>query len=255
MTTKTFSLLCLSLIGSACLLSIFKSLNRELFGVINQALPLKILWMTITNMGDAMFLGCILFVALHKNRHLLPNALLCALFIHYTVKLTKHLCAVLRPEHSPDLLTVTTLGPALKLDNYAMPSGHTASVFMAAIFIITAQNLRGWKLGAILACAALIGLSRIAVGAHWPADVFAGAVIGIGFGLLCTHQKLNLNHPSVPYISLVFYWPFIYLAINHVNAITDFTSLVNEGIFVTAGITALIIWLLAVKRLFSGKSV
>ncbi|WP_189419741.1 phosphatase PAP2 family protein [Cellvibrio zantedeschiae] len=210
--------------------------------------------MTITNIGDATFLSCALLIALHNHKRLLTNAVICGVFIHYTIKFTKNIFAVLRPEHTLDLTNLITLGPALKLDNYAMPSGHTASAFMAVIFIASAYQLRSWKLWLLISYACLVGISRIAVGAHWPADVFAGAVIGIFFGLLCTHEKWNITHIAVQYLTLALYLPFIYIAIHRVKSIHDATSLINEGAMVLAGILGLAIWLLSVKSHFNKKT-
>jgi membrane-associated phospholipid phosphatase len=67
-----------------------------------------------------------------------------------------------------------------KLEVASMPSGHTLTAFAVAsslYFALDAQR-RGrfvwlWLL------AAAVGLSRIAVGAHWPGDVAVGACLGV----------------------------------------------------------------------------
>ena len=57
----------------------------------------------------------------------------------------------------------------------SFPSGHTTTSFALAI----ALTFRWPKLGPfVLPLAALIGLSRIVVGAHYPTDVAAGALLG-----------------------------------------------------------------------------
>lgn len=252
--TKTFSLLCIPFLFLALLLSIFTPLNHATFSVINKAFPSSALWMTITNIGDATFLSCALFIALRNNKRLLINAIICGIFIHYAIKFTKNFFAILRPEHTENVVNAITLGPALNLNNYAMPSGHTASGFMAAIFITSAYQLRGWALWLIIGYAFLVGISRIAVGAHWPADVCAGAVIGIFFGLLCTYKKWDFTHTAVQYLTLALYLPFIYLAIHRVKNIHDATSFINESVMVLAGIAGLAMWLLTVKSYFNKKS-
>ncbi len=60
------------------------------------------------------------------------------------------------------------------------PSGHSATAFTLAGVIVLHLD-EGWRrwLGIpLIGLAALIGLSRIAVGAHWPLDVLGGAVGG-----------------------------------------------------------------------------
>ncbi len=71
------------------------------------------------------------------------------------------------------------------LHNVSMPSGHTTTAFAVAtaiFFALTpAQRKRhGW----ILLLALGTGLSRIAVGAHWPGDVAVGISLGLLAGLL-----------------------------------------------------------------------
>jgi membrane-associated phospholipid phosphatase len=71
-----------------------------------------------------------------------------------------------------------------KLDLVSFPSGHTLTAFGAATLLILGLQLRGWRFAGIFVLACLIGLSRIAVGAHWPLDVFGGAVLGTVCGFI-----------------------------------------------------------------------
>lgn len=71
------------------------------------------------------------------------------------------------------------------LHNVSMPSGHTTTAFAVASALYFAlgaeQRKRHWWL---LLLAAGTGLSRIAVGAHWPGDVAVGVGLGLLSGLL-----------------------------------------------------------------------
>ena len=71
------------------------------------------------------------------------------------------------------------------LHSVSMPSGHTTTAFAvaSAIFFALPPELRRrhWWL---MALAAGTGLSRIAVGAHWPGDVAVGVSLGLLSGLL-----------------------------------------------------------------------
>lgn len=71
--------------------------------------------------------------------------------------------------------TITIIGN--RLSSKSFPSGHTVSVFaFAAVWLA----MLGWrKMWPLLPLAGLAGFSRVAVGAHWPFDVLAAAVIGV----------------------------------------------------------------------------
>ncbi len=71
------------------------------------------------------------------------------------------------------------------LENVSMPSGHTLTAFAVASGIYFALPLaRRWRHGWLFVLAAGAGLSRIAVGAHWPGDVVVGASLGLLSGML-----------------------------------------------------------------------
>jgi undecaprenyl-diphosphatase len=66
----------------------------------------------------------------------------------------------------------------------SFPSGHTASGFAFATGAASAQPLLSAPLRAL---ATLVGYSRVHTGVHYPADVIAGAFIGIGAAKLTSH--------------------------------------------------------------------
>jgi len=71
------------------------------------------------------------------------------------------------------------------LHNVSMPSGHTLTAFAVASSIYFAlPRATRWRHAWLLVLALGTGLSRIAVGAHWPGDVAVGASLGLLAGLL-----------------------------------------------------------------------
>jgi len=90
-----------------------------------------------------------------------------------------------RPAAVLDRTSFRIVGDALEA--LSMPSGHTLTVFAVATALYFSRpphsRFRGiW----LFAVAILAGIARVAIGAHWPSDVFAGAALGIFFGLLAT---------------------------------------------------------------------
>lgn len=81
------------------------------------------------------------------------------------------------------------------LTSLSMPSGHTLTAFalVTAFYFTTATEKRKPLLGMFL-ISMTAGISRIAVGAHWPADVMAGAAVGITGGLLGAYLCRNIPH-------------------------------------------------------------
>jgi len=66
----------------------------------------------------------------------------------------------------------------------SFPSDHAGAAFAIA-FAVLACSRRGGA--GFLVAATLIGLSRIALGLHYPSDVVAGALVGWLAALLVTH--------------------------------------------------------------------
>lgn len=82
--------------------------------------------------------------------------------------------ARVRPEHARVLLG--------QPDCFSFPSGHATLVFGAAAVLLLSDLPRWGRWGSLILAAA-VAVSRVAVGHHWPSDVIAGAVLGLGLGL------------------------------------------------------------------------
>ena len=111
-------------------------------------------------------------------------AWICAVpFATVFTRLGKELIVSARPAAEIDNALMRIVGETLH--TVSMPSGHTTTAWAVACAILLAlsagQQRRHWWL---LVLAAGVGLSRIAVGAHWPGDVAVGASLGLLSGLL-----------------------------------------------------------------------
>lgn len=60
-------------------------------------------------------------------------------------------------------------------DEFSFPSGHTAGAF---VVLGIAGAAFSWLIAPLAILAALIGLSRVYLGVHYPSDVMAGALLG-----------------------------------------------------------------------------
>lgn len=220
--------------------------NRSIFYFVNSVHPHPILWLTITNTGGFMFAGCLLIIILRNHLQLLANALIAALALHLIVNGGKTLFSIARPIQLNDFPNLIALGPMLQ--DYSMPSGHTAIAFMVAMFIIHRYALLSWHLWFVVLLASLVGISRMAVGAHWPSDVLAGAALGIFIGRICADLRFRIDTNAIKYSIYILCLPFILLSIYHVTAITNLPMIITDGIITLAGLIALLAWSLKIKR-------
>ena len=91
------------------------------------------------------------------------------------VNLAKYMIGRARPYTTPSPWVF--IGPTLDGAHGSYPSGHTATLFTLAA--VTAAFYPRLAVP-VFTVAVLGGVSRVAIGMHWPSDVVAGAVLGIG---------------------------------------------------------------------------
>lgn len=82
--------------------------------------------------------------------------------------------------------------PLLTLTSYGFPSGHTmgSTLFYGVLAIFLAQSVRAWRWRVLTfwiaaLAVALIGLSRIYLGAHYLTDVVGAVAVGLAWLAFC----------------------------------------------------------------------
>ena len=170
------------------------SLNRTIFTFINQtAAPWPAsAWSALTMLGDASLLLA-LFSPLLLFRPQVLAAVLAAVPLGGLLSVAlKRTFDAPRPAAVLEAAQIHVIGPLLSAHSF--PSGHTIASFAAAIAALavlqrplrcggsTAGHFAG-VFAIVISVACGVGISRVAVGAHWPVDVLAGAGVGWVAGL------------------------------------------------------------------------
>ena len=149
------------------------------------------LWAGLTYLGDTAVTLCVMAPLLLIR----PNiwmGVLAAIPVGGITSLTlKWLFDAPRPADILALTDFHVVGSVLR--GHSFPSGHTITAFAAAgvvwacVWMEQRKNSANYiyriVLASVLLLAFLVGVSRMAVGAHWPFDVLAGACVGWLAGL------------------------------------------------------------------------
>lgn len=117
-----------------------------------------------------------------------------ALFGHLVNQGLKALIARPRPALPAEVME------ELGVDTFAFPSGHAQSftIFYGFLALFIWQNarhpwLRGVGVAGMLTMIALVGVSRVYLGVHWPSDVVGAYCIGVLWLLLWTRVQSAWN--------------------------------------------------------------
>lgn len=153
----------------------------------HHSVALNIFFVNYTFLGDGIFaLALAVFLFYRKQKKLALLIIAAYLSSGLTAQLLKNIIYAPRPriyfEASQYIYHIDNFGNSGGGAN-SFPSGHTTSAFSLATILALwcRKNLLSLLLAA---AAALVGYSRIYLAQHFPADVLAGAVIGVLFGTL-----------------------------------------------------------------------
>lgn len=167
----TFALLALAMVH-------FGELNRPLFHLFNGVGPATTpwLWANLTVLGDGLVIFSLALLFAGRRPDLIWALLLAGVIGLLMVHGLKETVWTYRPPRVLGAENINIIGPALVAVSF--PSGHTAAAFAFVGMLFQLSDLSRWLRGLLLALAALVAVSRMAVGVHWPVDVLAGAGIG-----------------------------------------------------------------------------
>jgi membrane-associated phospholipid phosphatase len=176
-----FALVTLSLIWSAG-----QRLDTKVFMLLNmQGYPKwldRFMWLA-TQLGNMLTAFVIAFLLFMLNYRRLAIIIV---FGTLTLWLLVEIIKALSDRDRPFLTFEKTriIGWREKGDSF--PSGHTTQIFFLMTLFIHHFHLGVGESIVLYAVAALVGFTRIYIGAHYPRDVIAGIVLGSVWGILAT---------------------------------------------------------------------
>lgn len=140
---------------------------------ISAGLP-PVLWAVLTTLGDERVLLALMLPFCLRYPRVFWAIVVASLIAALLCRGFKLGLPMPRPAAVLEAGEITVIGA--RLNHHSFPSGHTAAAF-AFVLVWVAQL--GWRRAwPLIGLAVLAGFSRVAVGAHWPLDVLAGAALG-----------------------------------------------------------------------------
>ena len=172
--------------------------NESLFHAVNDLGPAApALWSALSVAGLALAAWIYLTAFAHEVPERVAQLLWVVVVGGLTASFIKHHLPSPRPVLALGGDRMHVIGVALSAGS--MPSGHSAMAF-AMLALLRGEKRRldersavggplATRAGLILVALLAFGiaLSRLAVGAHWPADAFVGGGLGLLFGSLAPH--------------------------------------------------------------------
>jgi len=183
-----------SILASLATFIALSGTNQALFIMLNKLsmqMPV-VFWASATLMADAATGFALMTLALKKQSKLIYWAIMAGILCAVIVRIIKVGANLPRPAGVLSTDDFQIIGKVITSKTF--PSGHTATAFFVAA-IVTGFHQSRLLLVSCLAVASVLAFSRIAVGVHWPLDVFVGAIIGWSIGILTV--RFTINAPDI----------------------------------------------------------
>jgi undecaprenyl-diphosphatase len=153
---------------------------------VSDAIALTLSGVFVSTVIVWLLLSVWLFVREQKRDHwfFLPVVLASTLSVLVTDVILKNFFSRNRPP--PSLGTLNIGGP---LTDYSFPSGHATFAWALAIVLANKEPRAKWLFYSLAFC---ISLSRVYLGKHYPLDVIAGSLVGLGTGYISLWTTQNV---------------------------------------------------------------
>jgi len=109
-----------------------------------------------------------------------------------TLVLTVELAKIIFRRSRPFVRLAQTRIVGYRARGRSFPSGHTSQAFYLAALLVVHFHLALGAAVALYVLAGMVAVTRMYIGAHYPRDVLAGAILGSVWGLLGVVMDANL---------------------------------------------------------------
>lgn len=235
------------------ILTLNEASNYALFqGVNDLSIYIPQSWQAlVSDFGNGIMSGALMLCFLVKRPELIVRVLIAAGLSLVFIPLLKQYFDAPRPAAIIDYLNI--IGEVRY--KHSFPSGHTATAFLFAGLVYLACQNQWQKYCAVLA-ASLVGMSRVLIGAHWPADVVMGAIVGLSCAYVATSLCPLIN---MSYRKRFFSYLLILaaLVVSELQTSYDFPDIpvVQYVRWFLLSISAMAVCLFAIQPIFSALSV
>lgn len=162
------------------------NVNTELFYWFNQAagvLP-DWIWSNLTFTADTLFVVAAMLIIASRKPELFNSGFVLLIIGAVFVQGFKFYLDIPRPAGVLDRESFNIIG--LTVTSRSFPSGHSfTAMALAGLLMLHSRHLM--LTGLLLVFGLLGAISRVAVGAHWPLDVFVGSAFGLLFAIFAQY--------------------------------------------------------------------
>ncbi|MDP3446284.1 MAG: phosphatase PAP2 family protein, partial [Ignavibacteria bacterium] len=126
-----------------------------------------------------------------------------AIYIGFTVVSSAVLTNILKysVDRARPAETYPDIDQVIETHSPSFPSGHTSSAFSLATSVSLVYP-KWYVIVPAYTWASTVGYSRMALGVHYPSDVFMGAIIGAGSAFVCFKAQQWLDKKSKKDLSI-----------------------------------------------------
>ena len=135
----------------------------------------------MTQIGNGFAVGIFALVIYFLGNHLLSYELILGTI---TLWLLVELIKFIIHRSRPFILLNQARIVGFRATGRSFPSGHTSQVFFMATLLTQHFHYSFWIVLFFYIIALSVGITRMYVGAHYPRDVVAGAILGTAWGLI-----------------------------------------------------------------------